>query len=61
VNYTEKYEVRWKGVAGVWKLLDIFETEAGALLAMNEDARKGPGEWRVVRISEVTVASVIKA
>ena len=61
VNYTEEYELRWKGAAGGWKLLNTFETEPEAVEAMNEDARDVSGAWRVVRVSEVTVASVAKA
>lgn len=61
MNYTEKYELRWKGTTGGWKLLDTFETEAGATLAMNEDSRDMSGSWRVVRITEVIVATIAKA
>lgn len=61
MNYAEEYELRWKGAAGGWKLLNTFETEAEAVDAMREDARDVTGAWRVVRVTEVTVASVTKA
>jgi hypothetical protein len=61
VNYTEKYEVRLMnkdhpcGVA-----LHQFDDETDAIEDMHLMAR-GSGAWRVVRVMEVTVASVSKA
>ncbi|MFC4494025.1 hypothetical protein ACFPA8_07755 [Streptomyces ovatisporus] len=62
MNYTEKYELRWKGTAGGWKILgDNYDTEAEAVTAMEKDSEVTSGAWRVVRVSEVTTHSKAKA
>jgi hypothetical protein len=61
MNYSEKYELRWKGAAGGWKVLSKHDTEAEATAAMKVDSVGVTGAWRVVRISEVTVATEANA
>lgn len=59
MNYTETYEVRKKDGANYF-LLRQFDDETDAIEYMHMVAG-GSGAWRVVRVMEVTVASVIKA
>ncbi|MET9816916.1 hypothetical protein [Streptomyces sp. NPDC006355] len=60
MNYTEKYEVRKKTEDGWVSLpLDSY-SEADAIEYMDLEAQ-GPGVWKVVRVMEVTVASVVRA
>lgn len=59
MSFTEKYEVRKKdGVNCI--VLHQFDDETDAIEYMQMMAR-GSGVWRVVRVMEVTVASVAKA
>lgn len=60
MNYTEKYELRKIGKSGLVTVLEEFFEEKWALERLELESRKGPGNWRVVRIMEVSVASVIK-
>lgn len=60
MNYTEKYELRWR-LTEAWKVLGTYDTESEAIAAMKADIKCVPGTWRVFRISEVTVATVAKA
>jgi hypothetical protein len=60
VNYTEKYEVRKKTEDGWVSLpLDSYD-EKDAIEYMHLEAR-GSGVWRVVRVMEVTIASIAKS
>lgn len=59
MNYTEKYEVRQRKGAG-YLALHQFDDESDAIDYMDLTA-KGSGAWYVVRVMEVTVASVANA
>ncbi|MFJ3084410.1 hypothetical protein ACIPJG_32290 [Streptomyces halstedii] len=59
MNYTEKYEVRRKSRGEEIIGPKVFETETEAIKFMNAIAY-GSGVWSVVRVMEVTVASVVK-
>lgn len=61
MNYHEKYELQFRPFKGKWGPLEEFGEEKWALERLELESREGSGSWRVVRISEVTVASVIKA
>jgi len=60
VNYTERYALLEKR-GSYWAFLDNYERESQAVRKMEDLASTGPGAWRVVRVSEVIVASVAKA
>ncbi|WP_157875599.1 MULTISPECIES: hypothetical protein [unclassified Streptomyces] len=60
MNYTEKYELR-EIHGNAYTVIDRFDTESEAVIEMGFASRRGPGNWQVVRLMEVSVASVIKA
>lgn len=60
MNFTEKYEVRRESHGVTIPANISFDNEGDAINHMDSIAR-GPGAWRVVRVMEVTVASVSKA
>lgn len=59
MNYNEAYEVQQKS-GKEWVLLHAFDREHKAVEYMEMMAH-GAGTWRVVRVSEVTVATIAKA
>lgn len=59
MNYTEKYEVR-QHEGFRYTTLHQFDNETDAIAYMDLMARSSDC-WHVVRVMEVTVASVIKA
>lgn len=62
MNYNEKYEVRMCNTDHpCWIVLHTFYTEKDAVKALDMVSPDVPGTWRVVRVTEVTVASVSKA
>ena len=64
MNYTEKYVLLERDESG-FREVDEFEREQEALDALQDisrsyTSRRNPGEWRVVRRTEVIVASVAR-
>jgi hypothetical protein len=61
VNYTEKYLLLEKDSILGFFILDEYEREHQAVEAMEQVSTGKSGAWRVVRITEVIVASVAKS
>lgn len=61
MNYSEVYELRERMGLSRWVVLDTYEREHEAFEAMERISAGKPGVWRVVRVSEVTVGSVVRA
>lgn len=60
MNFEERYEVRKLKATG-WTTLSSHDNEGDAEYKMRWLADGEAGTWRVVRVMEVTVASISKA
>lgn len=60
MNYEEHYEVRKHNAIG-WETMSTHDNEGDAEYKMRWLADGEAGTWRVVRVMEVTVASISKA
>jgi hypothetical protein len=62
VNYSEEYELRERLQGGVWTTRGPYSREQEAFDEMHRRSfTQGPGQWRVVRVSEVVIGTASKA